>query len=65
LKEECRHFLACIERGQTPRSDALSGRRVVRVLEACQQSLQEDGRTISLAEQHPPRLWRRKTVVPV
>ncbi len=64
LKEECRHFLACVERAETPRSDGLSGRRVVRVLEACQQSLQEDGRTVSLGEL-PPRLRRRKAMVRV
>lgn len=50
LKEECRHFLACIERNQIPRSDGLSGRRVVQVLEACQQSLQQDGRTVILSK---------------
>lgn len=51
LKEECRHFLTCIQRGEPPRSGGESGRRVVRVLEACQQSLVEDGATVNLDRQ--------------
>jgi predicted dehydrogenase len=42
LRLECRHFIDCIREGRTPRSDGQSGLRVVRVLEALQQSL--DGR---------------------
>ncbi len=57
LKEECRHFLTCIERGEVPRSDGASGRRVVKVLEACQRSLKQDGQTISL-ERRPSALVR-------
>jgi predicted dehydrogenase len=39
LRVECEHFIDCIRSGETPRSDGASGLRVVRVLEALQQSL--------------------------
>jgi predicted dehydrogenase len=40
LRIECEHFLECVRTGATPRSDARSGVRVVRVLERLQRSLQ-------------------------
>jgi predicted dehydrogenase len=39
LRVECEHFVQCIRSGSTPRSDGASGLRVVRVLEALQDSL--------------------------
>jgi predicted dehydrogenase len=39
LRIECRHFVECIRTGATPRTDAASGLRTVRVLEALQTSL--------------------------
>lgn len=39
LRIECRHFVDCIRTGQTPRTDAASGLRTVRVLEGLQKSL--------------------------
>jgi predicted dehydrogenase len=39
LRIECRHFAECVRTGVQPRSDAASGLRVVRVLEALQQAL--------------------------
>ena len=39
LRTECEHFVRSIRRGRTPVSDGESGLRVVRVLEALQQSL--------------------------
>jgi len=39
LRVECEHFVECIRTATTPRSDGESGRRVVRVLEALQDSL--------------------------
>jgi predicted dehydrogenase len=47
LRVECEHFVEAIRAGQAPRSDGASGLRVVRVLEALQQSLdaaRADGR---------------------
>jgi predicted dehydrogenase len=45
LRVECEHFVDCIRRGETPRSDGESGLRVVRVLETLQRSL-EAGRAV-------------------
>jgi predicted dehydrogenase len=44
LRIECRHFLERIADGAEPRSGGESGLRVVRVLEALQQSLEESSR---------------------
>jgi predicted dehydrogenase len=40
LRLECEHFVACVRDGATPRSDGLSGLRVVGVLERLQRSLE-------------------------
>lgn len=48
LKYECAHFLECIRENKTPRTDGENGLRVVRVLEAAQQSLKQNGATIFL-----------------
>jgi UDP-2-acetamido-3-amino-2,3-dideoxy-glucuronate N-acetyltransferase len=40
LKEECRHFLDCVATRRTPVSDGHEGLRVLRVLDACQASLE-------------------------
>lgn len=39
LRSACRHFLECIERGETPRSDGRNGVEVVRALEAAERAL--------------------------
>jgi predicted dehydrogenase len=43
LRIECRHFLECVRSGSTPQSGSESALRVVRVLEALQQSLDSGG----------------------
>jgi predicted dehydrogenase len=48
LRIECLHFLECIEKGRTPRSDGRDGLRVVRVLEAAGRSLKAGGAPITL-----------------
>jgi len=48
LRIECLHFLECIEKGRTPRSDGRDGLRVVRVLEAAGRSLATGGAPITL-----------------
>lgn len=40
---ECQHFIDCISDGLTPRADGAAGLRVVRVLEALQESLDANG----------------------
>jgi len=44
LRAECEHFVASVREGTTPVSDGESGLRVVRVLEALQDSLRESAR---------------------
>jgi predicted dehydrogenase len=43
LRAECEHFVECVRRGERPRSNGLSGLRVVQVLERLQQSLDAGG----------------------
>ena len=44
LRIECEHFVECVVTGTRPRSDGHSGLRVVRVLEALQESLDASSR---------------------
>ena len=46
LKAECEHFADCIRNGTTPRTDGLSGARVVSVLHAANLSLKNGGNKI-------------------
>ena len=48
LKLECQHFIECLESRENPRTDSASGLRVLRVLDACQRSLQKQGENISI-----------------
>ena len=48
LRAECLHFLECIAKGLTPRSDGRDGLRVVRVLEAAGRSLVAGGAPVAL-----------------
>lgn len=50
LRQECLHFLESVSSRQQPLTDGNSGVAVLRVLEACQQSLQENGNPILLSE---------------
>jgi predicted dehydrogenase len=49
LRLECEHFVACVRDGAVPLSDGESGLRVVRVLEALQQSLDGSAREAGAA----------------
>ena len=48
LKREADHFLDCIQLGVSPESDGAAGRRVVRILEAAQESLERNGVLVDL-----------------
>ncbi|MBI3492899.1 MAG: Gfo/Idh/MocA family oxidoreductase [Acidobacteria bacterium] len=48
LKTEVAHFVDCVERGTKPRTDAASGLRVVRLVEAASASMAARGRLIEL-----------------
>jgi predicted dehydrogenase len=49
LKLECEHFVDCIRSGEAPRTDGLSGLRVVSVLEAANLSLKNGGARVPVA----------------
>ena len=48
LASEARYFIDCVNKQETPFNDGIAGLRVVRLLEAAQQSLRERGRAISV-----------------
>ena len=48
LREECAHFLDCIKTRNNPLTDAKSGIEVLKVLHACQDSIEKNGVPISL-----------------
>jgi UDP-2-acetamido-3-amino-2,3-dideoxy-glucuronate N-acetyltransferase len=48
LTEECRHFIDCLVTRRPPRTDGVNGVTVLRVLEACQQSLEKGGQPVIL-----------------
>ena len=48
LKLETRYFLDCIANGETPHNDGEAGLRVVRLLEATDQSMRERGKLVEL-----------------
>ncbi len=48
LKEECRHFLDCIESRNNPKTDGNEGLRVLQILQASQESLEKNGKIVSI-----------------
>lgn len=48
LKAECEHFLSCISSDTTPKSDGINGTKVLKVLNACQDSLKHHGTAVNL-----------------
>ncbi|HET6866084.1 MAG TPA: Gfo/Idh/MocA family oxidoreductase [Solirubrobacteraceae bacterium] len=50
LRVECEHFVDCVRSGRRPRSDGVSGLRVVRVLEELQHSLDASARIAAASE---------------
>lgn len=49
LKEECQHFIDCIKSRKTPLTDGNNGLRVLKILEACQNSLRENGKVQNIS----------------
>jgi UDP-2-acetamido-3-amino-2,3-dideoxy-glucuronate N-acetyltransferase len=47
LREECNHFLNCIQSRNQPLTNAQSGIDVLQVLHACQQSIEQNGAPVS------------------
>ncbi len=52
LKVETKYFIDCILNDETPINDGHAGLRVVQILEACDESLKNNGREISLWNTH-------------
>jgi len=50
LRTECQHFVDCVIEDKHPLTDAADGVRVVRILEAAQQSMESDGKPVLPAE---------------
>ena len=50
LKLECQYFIDCINSGETPINDGKAGFRVVKLLEACKESLKYRGKLIDLTK---------------
>ncbi|MDX1951691.1 MAG: Gfo/Idh/MocA family oxidoreductase [Verrucomicrobiota bacterium] len=50
LRKECEHFIHCILTRSSPLTDAENGIKVLKVLQACQTSLQLNGRPTVLSE---------------
>ncbi len=48
LKTECAHFIDCILADKTPMTDGQGGLRVVRVLEAAQKSMRQNGENVAV-----------------
>lgn len=63
LRAECLHFLDCVERRQTPRTDGREGLEVLRLLERCQASLEQEGATLPLAVPAPRDFFAHPTAV--
>jgi predicted dehydrogenase len=48
LKLETEYFVRCIEKNETPINDGHAGLRVVKMLEACSESLKKNGQQVKL-----------------
>jgi len=57
LKEECQHFVECIIHNRRPRTDGIEGLQVLTVLQACQESLENNGKVISISKLSD---WRKR-----
>ena len=50
LRLACQHFLDCVRKGKKPRSDGRDGLRVVRTLQAAQESRDRNGEPVEIEE---------------
>jgi UDP-2-acetamido-3-amino-2,3-dideoxy-glucuronate N-acetyltransferase len=54
LRYECSHFLGCMSNGHRPVTDGQEGLRVLKILNASQNSLDQQGKKIKLDKKHSP-----------
>jgi UDP-2-acetamido-3-amino-2,3-dideoxy-glucuronate N-acetyltransferase len=48
LREECAHFVRCVRENLRPHTDGQEALRVLRVLQACQESLENNGKPVEV-----------------
>jgi UDP-2-acetamido-3-amino-2,3-dideoxy-glucuronate N-acetyltransferase len=63
LKRECKHFLDCLMTRRVPKTDGMSGLSVLKILEACQESLRENGRIVPFKKKKKNSYFVHKTSV--
>ncbi len=63
LRAECEHFLECVRSRRTPKTDGDNGLRVLKILEACQDSLKENGRVRRLGSEGKKKFFVHETAV--
>lgn len=51
LRNECLHFIECIETGEQPLTDGRNGWQVVHILEAAQRSLKRGGQPVEVSDE--------------
>jgi len=52
LQLECKHFIECVANRTTPLTDSQDGLRVIRIIEAAQRSLDQDGVPVRIQGAH-------------
>jgi UDP-2-acetamido-3-amino-2,3-dideoxy-glucuronate N-acetyltransferase len=57
LKAECEHFIECIISRKTPKTDGSKGLKVLKILEACQESLKENGKVYYLTKEEKKKYF--------
>ena len=60
LRLECQHFLECVRERKKPRTDGESALRILRILQACEKSLANQGQRLPV-ETHSPRYFVHPT----
>jgi UDP-2-acetamido-3-amino-2,3-dideoxy-glucuronate N-acetyltransferase len=62
LMTECKHFIDCVNENKTPSTDGNEGLRVLRVLQACQESLNNKGKKIFFEDKNSLKFSKHNTV---
>ncbi len=57
LKAECSHFLQCVESKTIPKTDGSNGIQVLKILNACQESLEHQGSIVRLNGNGVSEAW--------
>src|SRR5215472_5033980 len=53
LRNECQHFVECVQERKPPKTDGENGLNVLRILQACGQSIRENGQPQSVTRREP------------